>query len=249
MNISIIGYGQMGQLIEQLAIQRGHLVQSIIDPFHSDATHKEFCAEAMDKVDVCICFTRPDVAIDNIKHVCQWKKQLVLGTTGWTDQMAEVRQMVEHAGTGMVYSSNFSIGVNIFFKLIEQAAQVIDSFEMYDIMAHEVHHNKKRESPSGTAKTMTQILLDNISRKSKVCEEKLDRMIEPEELHFSSMRGGAVPGTHSIYFDSEFDTIEITHRARNRGGFATGAVIAAEWILQQKGLFTEKDMMKQLLPA
>ncbi len=119
---------------------------------------------------------------------------------------------------------------------------------MYDIMAHEAHHNKKRDSPSGTAKTIAAILLENISRKTSVYEEKLDRMIKPEELHFSSIRGGAIPGTQSVYFDSEFDTIEMTHTARSRGGFATGAVIAAEWIAEKKGLFTEKDMMKQLLP-
>ena len=247
MNISLVGFGQMGQLIKQIAIARGHTILSIIDPFNSQATHREFCHEAMDKVDVCICFTRPDAALENIKHSCRWKKQLVMGTTGWDNQLTSVRQMVEEAGIGMLYSANFSIGVNIFFRLLEESAKVINQFEMYDIMAHETHHRKKLDSPSGTAKKIAQILLNNISRKTKVYEEKLDRKPELEELHFSSLRGGAVPGTHSVFFDSEFDTLELTHTARNRGGFATGAVIAAEWIFNQKGLFTEQDMMEQLL--
>ena len=161
--------------------------------------------------------------------------------------MEIVREMVEDQGVGLVYSSNFSIGVNIFFKLIEQAAQVMNQFEVYDVMAFEAHHNKKIDSPSGTATTMANLLINNLERKSKVVEEKLDRKIEPDELHFASMRGGHIPGTHAVLFDSEFDTIELKHTARNRLGFATGAVLASEWINGKKGLFTEADMMKQLL--
>jgi len=248
MNLAIVGFGQMGQMIKEIAEERGHEVISVIDPSNPQATHKEFSEESMSGVDACICFTQPDAAMGNIQDACRYKRPLVLGTTGWTDHMEEVRQLVKEAGTGMVYSSNFSIGVNIFFKLIEQASQVIDGFEMYDILAHEAHHRKKIDSPSGTAKTMAQILLDNIERKTKVYEDKMDRRIEDDELHFSSVRGGSIPGTHSVYFDSDFDTIELTHTARNRRGFATGAVIAAEWIVKQKGLFTERDMMNQILP-
>ncbi|MCP4755868.1 MAG: 4-hydroxy-tetrahydrodipicolinate reductase [Proteobacteria bacterium] len=247
MNISIIGYGKMGQLVEQCARERKMETVSIIDPFHPNATHKEFDESAMDKVDVCICFTQPDVAMRNIRDACRWKKQIVIGTTGWVDKMAEVEQMVAENGVGMVYSSNFSIGVNIFFKLIEQASRIIDTFDIYDILGYEAHHNRKMDSPSGTARTISNILLENIDRKKTVFEDKVDRKIEPEELHFASMRGGNIPGTHTVLFDSEFDTIELKHTARNRIGFATGSVLAAEWILDKKGLFTESDMMKQLL--
>lgn len=247
MKLSIVGYGQMGQLIEQCAINRNLEIASIIDPFHPKATHKEFSDSAMANVDVCICFTQPDAAMGNIENACKYKKNAVIGTTGWTGQMDIVRQMVEKQEVGLVYSSNFSIGVNIFFKLIEQAAQVMNQFDVYDVMAFEAHHNKKMDSPSGTATTMANILLKNLERKSKVVEEKLDRKIDPEELHFASMRGGHIPGTHSVLFDSEFDTIELKHTARNRLGFATGAVLASEWINGKKGLFTESDMMKQLL--
>ncbi|MBU2646931.1 4-hydroxy-tetrahydrodipicolinate reductase [bacterium] len=247
MKISIVGYGKMGQLIEQVALERKAEVVSTIDPFHPKATHKSFSEEAMQGVDVCICFSQPAVAMGNIADACRWKKQVVIGTTGWVDQMDRVEQMVNESGVGLVYSSNFSIGVNIFFKMIELASQVINKFDVYDILGYEAHHNRKLDSPSGTAVTISKILLDNVDRKTVTVEEKLDRKIEPHELHFASMRGGNIPGTHVVQFDSEFDTIELKHTARSRTGFAVGAVIAAEWILDKKGLFTEADMMKQLL--
>lgn len=247
MKISLIGYGQMGQLIGRCAQERNIEIASIIDPFHPEATHKDFDDDAMKDVDVCICFTQPDVVISNIENICKFKKHAVIGTTGWTDKMDYVRQKVEESGIGMVYSSNFSIGVNIFFKLVEQAAQVMNQFDVYDILGWEAHHNKKMDSPSGTATTLANLLVKNIDRKKSVCEDKLDRKINPDELHFSSMRGGSIPGTHAIVFDSEFDTIELKHTARNRLGFATGAVLAAEWIKSQKGLFKESEMMKQML--
>ena len=247
MKLSIVGYGKMGQLIEKMALERGAEVVSTIDPFHPDATHTSFSDEAMNGVDVCICFSQPDVAFQNITDVCRWKKHAVIGTTGWVGQMAEVKKMVEEADVGLVYSSNFSIGVNIFFRLIELAGQVINKFDVYDILGYEAHHNRKLDSPSGTAVTISNILLDNIDRKTATVEEKLDRKIEPHELHFASMRGGNIPGTHSVLFDSDFDTIELKHTARSRTGFAVGSVIAAEWIQGKKGMFTEAHMMKQLL--
>ncbi len=247
MKLAIVGYGQMGQLVEQCAKNRNLEIASTIDPFHPKATHKTFDESSMEGVDVCICFTQPDAALGNIENVCKYQKNAVIGTTGWTGRMENVRKMVEESGIGLVYSSNFSIGVNIFFKMIEQAAQVMNQFDVYDILAYEAHHNRKIDSPSGTATTIANLLLQKIDRKTKVYEEKLDRKIEPEELHFASMRGGHIPGTHAVLFDSEFDTIELKHTARNRIGFATGAVLASEWIRDKKGLFTEADMMNQLL--
>jgi 4-hydroxy-tetrahydrodipicolinate reductase len=222
-------------------------IVSIIDPLHPKATHKVFDESAMKGVDVCVCFTQPAAAIGNIEDICRYKKNAVVGTTGWTDKMNQVRTMVENSSIGLVYSSNFSIGVNIFFKMIEQAAQIMNQFDVYDVLAYEAHHKRKMDSPSGTATTIANLLLQKIDRKSQVVEDKLDRKIEPDELHFASMRGGHIPGTHAVLFDSEFDTIELKHTARNRIGFATGAVLAAEWINNKKGLFNEADMMKQLL--
>lgn len=247
MNISIVGYGAMGQLVEQCAAERGLHISSIIDPVHPKATHPSFSDEAMWDVDTCICFTQPDVALQNIGDICEWKKQAVIGTTGWTKEMEKVRKWVDEADVGIVYSSNFSIGVNIFFRVIEQVSQIMNRFDVYDVLAYEAHHNRKMDSPSGTAVTIGNILLNAIERKTDVCQEKLDRKIEPHEIHFASMRGGSIPGQHAVLFDSEFDTIELKHTARNRLGFATGAVLAAEWIVDKKGLFTESDMMKQMI--
>ena len=247
MKISIVGYGQMGRLIEKIAVSRGIEVCSIIDPFQKDATHKQFCDEAMKGVDTCICFSQPDVAIKNIEDACLWRKQMVIGTTGWTEHMPEIEKRIVAQKLGMVYSSNFSIGVNIFFKMVEQAAQIINKFDIYDIMGFEGHHLKKRDSPSGTAETIANILLKNIDRKTELYPEKLDRKVKPEELHFASLRGGYIPGTHQVLFDSEADTIELKHVVRNRTGLATGAVYAAEWIVGRQGLYTEADMMKELV--
>ncbi len=247
MNIAIIGYGQMGQLIEKCAQNRNIEVKSIIDPFHPSATYKTFSDEAMAGVDVCICFTQPDVAIQNIEEASKWKKHIVIGTTGWLEQIDYVKGLIKSNDIGLVYSSNFSVGVNIFFKLIQEAAKVINQFDLYDIMGFETHHRLKRDSPSGTANTIGKILLDHIDRKKKLVGDKLDRKIEPDELHMASMRGGHIPGTHMVLFDSEADTIELKHTVRNRIGFAVGAILASEWILKKKGTFTEADMMKQIL--
>ena len=247
MKIAIVGYGQMGQLIEKCLSERNMEVISIIDPVHPSATCREFSEEAVEGVDVCICFTQPEAAIKNIEDACRAKKQIVIGTTGWLDQMQYVRDLVSKSGVGLVYSSNFSVGVNIYFKLIEQAAQVINKFDMYDVLGFETHHMLKRDSPSGTATTIGKLLLNNIERKKRLVENRLDRKIAPDELHMASLRGGYVPGTHTILFDSEADTIELKHTARNRTGFAMSAVLASQWILDKKGTYTETDMMKQIL--
>ena len=247
MNLSIVGYGAIGKLIEAGAKEKGIHISSIIDPFAPGATHKEFNAESMESVDVCICFTQPDVALQNIESACHWKKPLVMGTTGWTEALPQVRKQVTESGIGMVYSSNFSLGVNLFFHILEQACKVINRFDEYDILGYELHHNRKLDSPSGTAKTIEKIVLDSVDRKKAVVEDKLDRKIEPNEFHFASVRGGDIPGTHVISLDSKVDSIELKHTARNRNGFAMGSLVAAEWIRDKQGLYTEKDMMQQLL--
>lgn len=247
MNISVIGYGKMGQLVEEVALQKGIQVISIVDPKHEKATHQTVSAASMEGVDVCICFTEPSVALQNIADACNFKKDLVMATTGWQEHFDDVRKQVEEAGIGLVYSSNFSIGVNIFFHLVEQSAKIMNRFNDYDISGFEIHHNRKKDSPSGTGETIANLLVENIERKSLVQKEKLDRSIDKEELHFASLRVGDVPGTHSVMYDSNFDSIELKHTARNRSGFAVGSITAAHWIQGKKGLFTEKDLMQELL--
>jgi 4-hydroxy-tetrahydrodipicolinate reductase len=247
MNIAIIGYGKMGQIVKEAAIKKGHMIKSIIDPISKEATHKEVSKEALNAVDVCIEFSIPEVAVEDIKKVAGLKKNHVLATTGWYDRINEVKKIVKDAGTGFIYGPNFSIGVNMFFKIIENAAKIVNKVDNYDIFGYELHHNRKKDSPSGTAKSIEKILIKNIDRKNKIVESKLDRKIEPNEIHFASVRGGDIPGTHVVGFDSAADAIELKHTARSREGFALGSIMAAEWIKGKKGFFEIEDMMKDII--
>ena len=247
MNIAIIGYGKMGHEIEKMAEEKGLTIKSIIDPEAGGAAYREINEESLKGVDVVVDFTHPDTAVENIKKVSALGKNMVVGTTGWYDKMDEVKKTVEEAGTGLIWSGNFSIGVNIFFRIAENAAKIMDKFDDYDAFVHEFHHNQKADSPSGTAVMIGKILTDNIERKNKVVTEELKRKIEPNELHVSSTRSGTIPGTHIIGFDSKADTIELKHTARGREGFASGAIIAAEWVNGRKGFFDIDDLMKNII--
>lgn len=247
MNIAIVGYGKMGHEIENIAEAKGINVVSIIDPTHENATHKEINDESMNNVDICVDFTHPDSAVENIKKISSLGKNIVVGTTGWYDNMGAVKKIAEEAGIGLIWSGNFSIGVNIFFKIIKNTSKIMNKFDDYDIFVHEFHHNKKADSPSGTAVMIGKILTDNIERKKKIVTEELKRKIESDELHISSTRSGAIPGTHIVGFDSPADTIELKHTARSRQGLALGAVMAAQWIQNKKGFYGIDDMMKSIV--
>jgi len=246
-NIALIGYGKMGKVVECLAKERGIKVTTIIDPQAKGATHKEICNEALEGANACIDFSQPDAALENIKKVAEAGKEMVVATTGWYNKLDEAKKIVEKAGTGCIYSPNFSIGVNAFLKIVENAAGLFNSFQEYDVFAFEAHHKGKKDSPSGTAKRIAEILLQKIDRKKKLETDRLDRQIKEEELHFASVRGGSVPGTHSVFFDSGADSIELTHCARNREGFAAGALKAAEWIQGKKGFYSIDDMVKEII--
>jgi 4-hydroxy-tetrahydrodipicolinate reductase len=245
MKIALIGYGNMGKEVERAAKIRGHTVCATVDPVAKEATHKELTAACLKDADVVIDFTLPASVIGNIKTVTAVKKNMVIGTTGWYDNMTEAKQLVGTAGTGLIYSSNFSLGVSMFYRIVEAAARLVNKVPDYDIFGYELHHNRKVDSPSGTAKSIAEILLKNISRKKQMQYDKLDRKINPEELHFASVRAGSIPGTHVVGFDSEADTIELKHTARSRAGFALGAVIAAEWVSGRKGFFTMNDFVNE----
>ena len=245
--IAIIGYGRMGHEIEKAAKAKGVNVVSTIDPGASDAKYREINEKSMSNADVCLDFTHPDSVISNIEKISKFKKNIVAGTTGWYDRIDEVKNIVENAKIGLIWSGNFSIGVNIYFRIIENAARVINKFNDYDLFVHEFHHNKKADSPSGTAVMIGNILIDNLDRKKKVVTEELKRRIAPDELHVSSTRGGSIPGTHIVGFDSPADTIELTHTARGREGFASGAVTAAQWIQGKKGFYGIDDLMKDII--
>jgi len=254
MKIAIIGYGKMGKMVEQAAIAQGHTITAIVDPLVKEgglseggaAQYREISAAGdLGKAEAAIEFTQPGMALANIKALAQRKIPAVIGTTGWHDKLDEARQAVESAGSSLIWATNFSLGVHLFYRIAWYAAQIVDSFPEYDVGGFEAHHNKKLDSPSGTAKTLVEGVLARIGRKEKAVWETLDRRPEPNEIHFPSLRVGSVPGTHSLIFDSPADSIEITHTARSREGFASGAVRAASWLINNKpGFFTIDDMLK-----
>jgi len=247
MNIAIIGYGGMGKEIERIALDKGITVSSIIDPVAKGATHKEINKESLKGVDVAIDFTTPAVAVGNIKKVSSLKVNMVVGTTGWYDEVEEVKEIITKSKMGFVYGSNFSVGVHAYYRIVEAAAKIFNKIPDYDIWGHEMHHFRKADSPSGTAKSLAKILLGRIDRKKSVVYDKLDRKRNDDEIHFSSLRGGPVNFKHTIGFDSDADTISIEHAARHRGGYALGAVLAAQWINGKKGFFVVDDFIKELL--
>ncbi|MCF7945643.1 MAG: 4-hydroxy-tetrahydrodipicolinate reductase [Spirochaetia bacterium] len=249
MRIGICGYGRMGHLIRSKALERGHEVPVIIDPVLEDevVTAKSIEENIKDSVDAVIDFSVPDVAVDHIVRFCDLGVNVVMGTTGWYETMDEVKKIVEESSMGMIWSGNFSLGVNIFFHMVRKAGNIMNNFDAYDAMVHETHHKFKADSPSGTANMLGNILLKELDRKDTLVTDALYRPIEQSELHVSSTRGGQVPGTHQVVFDSDVDSIELTHTARNRNGFAEGAVLAAEWIAGKEGFYGIDDMMETII--
>lgn len=247
MKVSIIGYGVMGKLIEQSCKERNIAIASIIDPIAPQATHKEISATALKDADVCIEFTTPQVVIANIQKIAALKKNIVIGTTGWFEEMNQVKAMVLKNNIGCIWSGNYSIGVNLYFRILRETSKMMNHVPEYDVYGYEIHHARKKDSPSGTAEMINTILLEELDAKKKKVTQRLDRQRSPDEIHFASIRGGDVPGTHTVVFDSAFDAIELKHTAKTRDGFAKGAVLAAEFIHQKKGLFSIDDMMDQVI--
>jgi 4-hydroxy-tetrahydrodipicolinate reductase len=257
MNIIIVGYGKMGRLLEKAALDRGHHIAAVIDPYAASAETRSGApllpllpeGAALKGADVAIEFTRPDTTVENITALARRKLPVVTGTTGWYERLPEVGRVISGAGTSLLWSSNFSLGVNLFYRIAAYAAGLIDPFPEYDVGGLEAHHNKKADSPSGTAKTLVEQVLARMTRKTQVRWDTLDRLPEPGEIHFPSLRIGSAPGTHSLFFDSPADTIEITHTARNREGFAFGAIQAARWLLSgaRQGVFTMDDVFADIL--
>ena len=245
--IALIGYGKMGRMVRQFAEAKGHVITAVVDPFGGEGCRKEITAEALADSEVCIDFTAPKTAAANIESIAKLGKNMVIGTTGWYNQMDDVKRIVEEHRVGLIWSGNFSIGVNALFRIVGGAARIFNRLPDYDVLGHEFHHKGKADSPSGTAVMLGNILLANLDRKKRLTTDKLDRKIEPDEIQFSSTRGGAIPGTHLVMFDSPVDTIEIKHTARGREGFAAGAVMAAEFIRGKQGFFSIDDLMDAVL--
>lgn len=237
MKIALIGYGKMGHEIEAIALERGHTFPLIID---LDNAH-DLTPENLKKVDVAIEFTKPEMAYENVKKCFAAGTPVVSGTTGWNDKVEELKKHCKETNNTFIWSSNFSVGVNIFFKLNEYLAKIMNSFPTYDVSIVETHHTQKLDAPSGTAISLANGIIKNIDRKEKW---QLDSQDSSDSLKISAIRRDNVPGIHTITYDSAVDYIELTHSAKSRKGFALGAVLAAEFIHDKKGVFTMDDLIK-----
>src|SRR5256714_6415399 len=224
MKIALLGYGKMGQMVEEAASRRQIEVVCVIDPVAGSRGRIE-------DADVCIDFSEPAAVIDNLKRVAAAGRAMVVGTTGWYDRIEEVRRIVDEAQIGFVYGSNFSIGVNLMFKIARYSARLFSRFSSHEPFITEAHHQFKKDAPSGTA----------IFLKRQV-EAEYDR-----DVSVASLRAGFIPGTHTVGFDSEADTLTITHTARSRAGFADGAIVAAEWIATRRGFYEFSEIIDEQL--
>ena len=236
MKIALIGYGKMGHAIEQIALQRGHEIVSVIDVNNQE----DFASDAFKSADVAIEFSMPAVAMDNYRRAFAAGVPVVSGTTGWLEHLPEIKAACKNGQT-FFYASNFSLGVNIFFALNKYLAKIMNDFPAYNVRMVETHHVHKLDAPSGTAITLAEGLIDNIERKSRWVGGK---EAAKDEIEICSIREGEVPGIHTVIYESDVDTISITHDAKSRMGFALGAVVAAEFTCGKKGFLTMQDMLK-----
>lgn len=236
MKIAIIGYGKMGKAIESIAVEKGHEIVLKIDLHNAEDLNRE----NLSKADVAIEFTGPHSAFDNVTKCLEYGVPVVCGSTGWLDKWELVKTYCEkHNGT-LVYASNYSIGVNLFFELNTYLAKLMSNHPGYDVSMEEIHHTQKKDAPSGTAITLAEQVLQHIGTKKAWVNHMSDN---PRELAIVSERVDPAPGTHKIKYSSAVDDIEIIHTAHNRIGFAGGAVLAAEYAVGRKGIFSMKDVL------
>ena len=230
MKIALLGYGKMGKEIEKISIKRGHSISVIID--------KEDDVKSLIDSDVAINFSTPSSAVSNIKLALDSSIPIISGTTGWLENYNEIVEYSKNTKTSFMYASNYSLGVNLFFELNKKLTSLLNKHYQYKIALQEIHHTEKIDKPSGTALTLAQDIIKGTNYKDWSFKNNTDKTIKME-----SVRKNNVPGIHKVKYDSEIDSIEITHTAHSRKGFALGAVVAAEWIIDKKGVFNMTDMI------
>lgn len=235
MNIALIGYGKMGKEIEAIAIKRGHTIVLKIDKDNAETIQ----SDDLRKADVAIEFSTPDTVVANMKKCILAQLPIVVGTTGWYDHYDMIKNFCLDKQGALFHATNFSVGVNLFFKVNRYLAEIMNKYEEYDVSMEEIHHIHKLDKPSGTAITLANQIIEKMDRKSKWSLENTD----PSALYIKDIREGEVPGTHIIKYHSPIDDIEIMHKAHNRKGFATGAVLAAEFLKGKKGLYSMSDLI------
>lgn len=239
MKLAIIGYGKMGKAIEKLAVQQGDEIVTHIDtPADWEAQN-----EMLKHAEVAVEFSMPEAAPDNIRRCFDRKLPVISGTTGWNAHLAAIRQECADTGNTLFLAPNFSLGVNIFFRINRQLATMMNAFEDYDLSVEEIHHIHKLDAPSGTAKALVDDLLTTIDRKE---HWELNRETNPKTLKVTALRIKEVAGTHIVRYYSDVDEIEIKHTAKSRTGFASGALLAAHWVKGKTGFFTMEDILHQL---
>lgn len=230
MKIALIGYGAMGKLIRMLAEEKGHTVAAVLDEADSDLPADEFAAK-LKGVDVAIDFTVADAVRRNVEACMAAGVPIVVGTTGWNEQLKDIKELVDKSGGALVFGANFSIGVNLFYTIADHAAELFAKFPEYEVFIEEQHHSRKKDAPSGTALKLKYILNRHIDA----------------DIDIPATRAGNIPGTHRVGFDGPADQILLTHTARSREGFASGAITAAEWVRGKKGFFEFVDVLKDVI--
>ena len=237
MNIALLGYGKMGKVIEKVAQSRGHNIVARIDVNN----RQEFENLSASQMDAVIEFSHPSSAFQNVKSCLEKGVPVVCGTTGWLEKKPEIEELTHEKGGAFFWSSNYSIGVNLFFELNKKLAQLMSPQKQYSVSTTEIHHTEKKDSPSGTAITLAEGIIQNSVGKEKWINNEIPA---DNEVAIWSAREGKVPGTHIVKYISDIDQIEISHVAHGREGFALGAVIAAEWIVGKKGIFGMKELLE-----
>jgi len=230
MKIALLGYGKMGKVIERIALERGH---EIVLRKSSSTTF-----EGLENADVAIDFSVPSVAVENISTCINNGIPVISGTTGWLENYHEMVQLCESKNAAFLYGSNFSLGVNLFFELNDYLAQMMSKFKEYNVSMEEIHHTQKLDKPSGTAISLANAIINHTDKNNWAIENP-----KADDLFIDVQRIENVPGTHSVLYTSEVDFIEIKHVAHNREGFALGSIVAAEWIIGKKGVFSMKDVL------
>ena len=230
MKIALLGYGKMGKVIERIALERGHEI--VLRKGSSDSF------EGLEAADVAIDFSIPDAAVGNISACLNGNVPVISGTTGWLEQYHDMAQLCEEKKGAFIYGSNFSLGVNIFFELNIHLAKMMANLKQYKVTMEEIHHTQKLDAPSGTAITLAKDIIANSDYSSWAIGNPKE-----DEVFIDAKRIEGVPGTHSVFYTSDVDTIEIKHTAHSREGFALGAVIAAEWLAGKTGIYTMKDVL------
>lgn len=231
MNIALLGYGKMGKVIERIALERGH---TIVFKSGRNTTTID-----LSNADVAIDFSIPDAAVNNISTCFNNNVSVISGTTGWLESYDQMVELCNKTNGAFIYGSNFSLGVNVFFELNNYLAKMMNNLKQYNVNLEEIHHTQKLDAPSGTAISLAEGIINNSDKTSW----KMDESTNNNEIPIIAKRINDVPGTHTIDYSSEVDSIKIEHIAHSREGFALGAVIAAEWILNKKGVFTMKDVL------